>query len=502
LYVYGYASNTLDYFGHPVNKGLFLAKQNSTGEVIWLRQFPDIFGENDLGSYIVTDTLTENVYIAGNFFEPLVIPGGITLTPEEDGSLFIIKFNFNGDNQWAVQEDFISPRHFCLAPDYSGNILLSGTFSDNISIGNTSLTSAGSLDVFISKYNSQGNFQWARRAGGEEIEYVGLISTDASDNIYLTGEFISENITVHNSTITLNEGDGNILFAKLDANGNVLWVTSKANSSMPFMEYYCWPTSIQTLPDGNTYMKGWHGDSTYFDNILLRSPYGLGISYFIAKFDPDGNTIWAKSVDQHKYGFDYNQMDLDQMGNVYWGAQIRDTIHFGNDFTYIPNGSCDLFVAKYLSDGELDWIKTMESETTCWLNSIAVCDEESIYVGGQFYKYLNFNNTALTSLNQHGFVALIGETVGVNEYNNGIDKGLFDLYPNPSSDKTTIASHNSNISNIYIEMMDITGKKVFEKHVHHFQQFIEIDLATISNGVYLVKVIANNQIEVKKLIID
>ncbi|MBC8485622.1 MAG: SBBP repeat-containing protein, partial [Bacteroidetes bacterium] len=186
MYVYGYASNTLDYFGHTINKGLFLAKQGTTGHVFWLKQFPDVYGSHDLGSYLVTDTLSENVYITGTFFEPLIIPGGSTLIPEEDGSIFIIKYDFNGNYQWAVQEDFYSDE-LCLTPDYSGNILLSGIFSDTISMGTTNLISAGMRDVFVSKYNSQGSFQWARRAGGEDIEYLGLISIDAMNNIYLTG---------------------------------------------------------------------------------------------------------------------------------------------------------------------------------------------------------------------------------------------------------------------------------------------------------------------------
>ena len=82
-----------------------------------------------------------------------------------------------------MQEDFFSD-NLCLTPDHTGNILLSGTFSDNINIGNTSLTSAGFRDVFISKYNAQGVFLWARGAGGEDWEYSGLISTDDQNNIY------------------------------------------------------------------------------------------------------------------------------------------------------------------------------------------------------------------------------------------------------------------------------------------------------------------------------
>ena len=142
----------------------------------------------------------------------------------------------------------------------------------------------------------------AIQAGGEDTEYIGLVSCDGNDNIYFTGEFYSENVSFNNAQTTMEEGDGNIILAKLSPDGLVQWVTSKAGSTIPlYGDYYSWPTGIKTNAQGYTYIKGWHGDSTYFDDIMLRSPYN-NFSYFIAKFDPNGNTIWANSITEHQYG--------------------------------------------------------------------------------------------------------------------------------------------------------------------------------------------------------
>jgi len=158
----------------------------------------------------------------------------------------------------------------CLTADYSGNILASGTFYEIINIGNTSLTSAGSSDVFVSKYNQNGEFQWAIRAGGEDVEYSGLISSNGQNNTYLTGEFLSVDVTVKDFSITLNEGDGNVLCAKIDQAGNPVWINSKAGSLVEWGDYYGWPTSIKTDATGNFYIKGWHADSVYRLKKLLR----------------------------------------------------------------------------------------------------------------------------------------------------------------------------------------------------------------------------------------
>jgi hypothetical protein len=413
FFSYGYASSEMDYFGEVIQKGTFLCKQKPDGEIIWIKQFAGLFVGYNLGNYITIDPINENVYITGGFNEPLIIPGGPTLIPNEEGSLFIIKYGIDGVYKFTIQEVFNSDTWggLCLAADNADNIIISGTFYDTINFSGTELISEGSEDAFIAKYNISGEFEWAIRAGGEFTEYVGLVSVDGSNNIYFTGEFTSENVTISNTQITMEEGDGNIIFAKLFPDGTVQWVTSKAGSPIFNGDWYCWPTGIKTDAQGYSYIKGWHGDSIYFDNIMLRSPYH-NFSKFIAKFDPDGNTIWANSITEHRYGFDYNQMDIDFEGSVYLGAQIRDTINFGDDFEYVNVGERDLFVAKYLTTGELEWVKIMEStHGNNWLSSVVVYDTTNVFIGGFFNNYISFGNDEKFSNNRHGFVAMIGEDI-------------------------------------------------------------------------------------------
>ncbi|MCD4697507.1 MAG: T9SS type A sorting domain-containing protein [Bacteroidales bacterium] len=483
VFTYGYASNELQYFGQPVEKGLFISKQNGKGDIIWLNHLPDAIEHYGYGSYIEIDKLSQSVFITGTIYNPLIIPGITILIPGENGSIFIIKYDFDGNYQWSLQEDFRGDL-LCLTPDYSGNIILSGAFDGTINIGNTILTGAGGDDIFISKYNTNGEFQWAIRAGGDEgPDYSGLVSTDAMSNIYLTGEFTSENITIDNYPITLEEGDGNIIFAKLAPDGVVQWVTSKAGSTIS--DWDCWPTGIKTDAQGYSYIKGWHGDSTYFDNFMLRSPYCY-YSYFIAKFDPNGNTIWANSIHEHNYGFDYSQMDIDAQGNVYTGAQARDTLHFGDDFEYVNAGICDLFIAKYLTTGELDWVKIMESTTGYnWLSSVAICDT-NIFIGGYFNDYITFDDEAKYSNNRHGFIAMSSKNyLGFREVYNRSDM-LLNIYPNPFSNKTTIKFSNPNHSNYKLSVFSISGNKVFEMDNIQSDK-IEFKKGNLTKGVYLIE---------------
>ncbi|MCK4661301.1 MAG: T9SS type A sorting domain-containing protein [Bacteroidales bacterium] len=499
VYTYGYTSNTTDYFGESVNKGIFICKQNGSGNVIWLKQFADIkMAYGSQGNFINIDKLTSHIYITGELYDELIIPGETTLTPEEGGSIFILKYDLDGNYVWSVQEDFPGEEP-SVVPDNSGNVIVSGVFRNSITIGTTELISAGERDGFIAKYNSEGNFLWAIRAGGEDIEYMAMTSTDASDNIYVTGEFISENVTIDDAEITLSEGDGNIFLAKLNPNGNVQWITSHA-SSPAGNDSKCWPTSIKTNPQGYSYIKGWHGDNVYFDDILLISPYPYpGWSYFIAKFDPNGNAIWANSINEEYYGFDYNQMDIDNEGNVYFGAQITGTIHFEDNFDYVNAGDCDLFVAKYTTTGELDWVKTMQGNGTSnnWISSVTVYGTENVFVGGFFGNYISIDDEELTSTKRHGFVTMFGDDInGVKEVYNRNNKE-FNVYPNPSNGLVTFTSSFELINKI--EILNVTGQIVHTVNIISENQ--QIDLSNLTKGLYLIKVRSDKYFKTEKLVI-
>ncbi len=411
LYTYGSVSNTTEYFGREINEKLFVSKQNNSGDLLWLKEFPYDGGISaDIGTQLYIDTIRSYLYITGELDFNLIIPGETTLTPAGSGSIFIVKFDLNGNYVWSVQEDFDGDE-LSITVDYAGNVILTGVFSGTITIGGTELISEGYDDTFVAKYDADGNFLWAFGAGGEWIEYNLISSTDTMNNIYITGEFISENITIDETEITLLEGDGNIVFAKIDPDGNVEWVKSYANSNHSWHDGLCWPTGIITDINGSSYIKGWHGDSTYFGDIMLTS-IGYYFNKFITKIDNNGDVLWAKSIKETYHGFDYNQFDIDSEGSVYFGAQVVDTIYFGEDYMYIPKGD-DLFVAKYTTNGDLEWVKTMEGIDNAynWISSVAVDKYHNVFVGGYFSDSLSLDNQLLTSPNRHGFVVKFGNEI-------------------------------------------------------------------------------------------
>ena len=80
-----------------------------------------------------------------------------------------------------------------VAVDNDGNVYTTGEFrakadfdpSTNVS----QLTSAGNSDIFLSKFDSDGTFDWVRHLGGGGSNTGGGVAVDGGGNVYTTGSF-------------------------------------------------------------------------------------------------------------------------------------------------------------------------------------------------------------------------------------------------------------------------------------------------------------------------
>ncbi len=121
---------------------------------------------------------------------------------------------------WVVGNEGISHGN-SIARDSQGNIYIVGEFSQTANFGTISLTSAGSWDVFVAKLDQDGNWLWVKRAGGSDAEWGESVTVDDAGNIYLTGSFYQ---TAAFGTTNLTSAGGlDTFIAKLDTNGNWLW---------------------------------------------------------------------------------------------------------------------------------------------------------------------------------------------------------------------------------------------------------------------------------------
>ena len=199
---------------------LFIAKYDSSGNVLWAKQVGGI-GYVE-GNSIVIDK-RGNSFITGYFDNSVAFETTI-LNSYGGEDIFIAKYNPSGKILWVKKVGGIE--NDCgeeISIDGSGNLYLTGSFWGTANFDNVSLTSRNGSDTFAAKYDSLGNLIWVKQPSGIGSAVGKGIATDKVGNSVVTGFFER---TATFGTITLTSGSihwPDFFIAKYDSAGNVLW---------------------------------------------------------------------------------------------------------------------------------------------------------------------------------------------------------------------------------------------------------------------------------------
>ena len=159
----------------------------------------------DQGYGVAVDA-SGNVYTTGVFNGTAVFrsraitPGGggfsllTFLVSAGESDIFVSKLNTVGSHIWARQMGGTNDDEGKgVAVDNGGNIYTTGEFAAKAdfdpSANVSNLTSAGNLDIFLNKLDSDGTFDWVRHMGGSGSNTGGGVAVDDGGNIYATGSF-------------------------------------------------------------------------------------------------------------------------------------------------------------------------------------------------------------------------------------------------------------------------------------------------------------------------
>src|SRR6056297_3467065 len=93
-----------------------------------------------------------------------------------------------------------------------------------MTVGSTTLTAVGDRDIFMIKLDPDGNPVWAQSLGGTSRDQGYSIAVDASGSSYTTGYF-QGTMTVGSTTLT-SAGSDDIFMIKLDPDGHPVWAQS------------------------------------------------------------------------------------------------------------------------------------------------------------------------------------------------------------------------------------------------------------------------------------
>ena len=336
------------------------------------------------GADVATDA-GGNAYVIGTFQESMTV-GGTTLTAQGEDA-FVLKLTSSGDPVWAFQiggADRDVGSSIAVGPD--GAIYVVGQFSGTATVGATSITSAGSADVFVAKLTDDGAVTWARALGGPDFENGVAIATDAGGDVYVTGGFV--NTTDIGGTSLTSVGSGDLFLARLTGEGAVTWAVRAGGTGSDLA------LGLAAAPDGSTALAGRFEETATFDTASVTS---TGASdAFVARYNADGTVAWVASGgnpvnNDYAYGVAFTSN-----GDIVAAGDFSNTATFGST-ERTSNGDADGFVARYGTEGALVWIRQIGGDEYDTAGKLAVGDGDVITVIGSFNGSITLDTTTLTS---------------------------------------------------------------------------------------------------------
>lgn len=296
--------------------------------------------------------------------------------------------------QWGKAEGrYAYDYGYGVGTDNSGNLYVAGKYEENgASFSGSTVTCAGNHDAFLTKYDANGNVQWVRTAGGTLGDYShGMCVDNANSAVYSTGEIEGYGavISFPGSAITLTcIGDNNIFLAKYALDGNLLWARSAG------YVYSDKGLSVANDAAGNVFICGYFTDSTKFNGTVIPG-YG-GRDIYVAKYDASGTFQWIQKAGSPGRD-EAKAVKCDAAGNVYICGMYSNNALFGTQTFTCPPGYFESFLAKYDTNGNLQWVKKGggDFDDVAW--GLTIDSQNKIYIAGEFIGYGVFGALNVTT---------------------------------------------------------------------------------------------------------
>jgi hypothetical protein len=284
----------------------YVRRYDADGNEMWTRQFGTSSHDQVYG--ILVDA--SGVYAAGwtwGAFPGQARSGGY--------DAFVRKYDVDGNEVWTRQFGTASHEYaYRICANATGIYLVGwtyGTFPGQ--------TGSGGPDVFVRKYDVDGNAVWTRQFGTADMDFAYGICADAS-GVYLAG------VTYGSFPGQIYEGDRDVFVSKYDNDGNALWTRQFGTALREYAYDICAGAT-------GVYVAG----ST--EGTLPGQASAGDYDVYVRKYSAEGLELWT-----HQFGTPSR--------DYAYGVCVGGAAVYASGFTAgafpgeTPGGGWDAFVAK------------------------------------------------------------------------------------------------------------------------------------------------------------
>jgi hypothetical protein len=286
-----------------------------------------------------------NVYISG------YTEGNLSGTNAGAYDAFLSKYDGGGNLLWTSQLGTSLNEHcYGVSADASGNVYISGR-----TYGSLGAANAGDSDAFVSKYDGSGMLQWTRQIGTSRADNALAVSTDASGNVYISGQ-------TSGSLGGSSAGSIDAFVSKLSNLGNLIWSRQIGTSADDR------GLGVSSDAAGNVFITG-------YTNGSLGGSNAGGFDAFVTKYNAAGAVQWSRQIGTSGYDTSHG-VSVDPSGNVYVGGFTEGSLGGTNA------GLQDAFVRKYDGNGNVLWTGQIGTSGGDFGEGLSTDASGNVYISG------------------------------------------------------------------------------------------------------------------------
>jgi len=229
-----------------------------------------------------------------------------------------------------------------MAVDPSGNVYLTGRFTVQFTFKNSAskLTSSGSFDIFIAKWNITSGWEWSKKSGGAGSDESSAICIDSNKNTYITGQYNASNPDFNNIP---SAGDYNVFWASYSSSGTLRWSQGGGGYGQDRMH------KVRLGDDGNLILCGQFQQASLFPFNIGTSVNSKGNSDFLAfKANTSSGSRVGDIVTGGDTGEDGAGIALVKGGKMYVAGSFQGNVNIsGTALSAFSASISNIFVAKF-----------------------------------------------------------------------------------------------------------------------------------------------------------
>ncbi len=345
----------------------FIAKYTAAGDLLWARH---LSGRGRV-THIALDS-NDDLIAVGWFSQPLTLDNTITLQPEGQQDLFMLKLNSAGDVVWGQSIGALANEvPTALAIDSNNNFVLALTVGFEVDLdpgpGITNVMRGnGAWDAAVAKYDSNGAFAWGllfeqqQSSTVSQEDFVGHLLVDANDNVVAAGQFLR---TTQFGGTTLTSTTSDAYITKISPSGSVMWAQSTNGPGLRAGNL-----ALGQDANGHLYTAGlFLGEKDFDPDVVDEAIANTDtLDMFVSSYTENGDFRWLRTVTGSgvAQGFDVlaQSNGAITVAGQYSGTVDFDTSGAGDERT--AQAGWDSYFNHYDSDGNVISVQTLDGTRT------------------------------------------------------------------------------------------------------------------------------------------